>query len=166
MAQFLIIIIQQKFLFSSFTNQKDFYMIGLNSHTAGNVIFYLFILLLNSLLGLGMVYIGGAIFTQSKIAIIMGPVIFLPNALFGSYFKNRNDFSAWIAWIEYLFSIKYIFNAIAANEYEYTKFTPNSTTLLDMQFYKWECVYLQLGFLAGYLLISDIFLVLNKKILQ
>ncbi|EAR86301.1 ABC transporter family protein (macronuclear) [Tetrahymena thermophila SB210] len=144
----------------------QFYMIGLNDHTSANVIFYLFSLVLNSLLGLGMGYIGGAIFSQSKTAIIMGPLIFLPNALFGGYFKNRKDFADWISWIEYLFPIKYSFNAIAANEYEYTKFTPNPTTLLDMQFSKWECTYIQLGFLGGYLLISYICLALNKKRLQ
>lgn len=64
-------------------------MIGLNDNEAGNVIFYLFVLVIQSLLGLSIGYLGGAIFRDGKTAVVMGPLIFVPNLLFGGYFKNR-----------------------------------------------------------------------------
>lgn len=108
-------------------------------------------------------YIGGAIFRDGKTAVVMGPLIFLPNALFGGFFKNRDDYAKWIGWIEYVFPIKYSFNALSENEFEYTEFTPNPTELLNLEFSKWNSVYIIFGFIVGYLIISFIFLATLKK---
>ncbi|EWS74861.1 ABC transporter family protein (macronuclear) [Tetrahymena thermophila SB210] len=144
----------------------QFFMVGLNDRTVGNVFFYFFCLILNSLLGLSLGYIGGSIFSDVKTAVFMSPLIFVPNALFGGFFKNRKNLASWISWIEYLFPIKYSFNAIAANEYENTHFIPSPTELLNLEFSKWECVYILLGFIIGLLIISCFCLVCNRKRLQ
>ncbi|KAL4474975.1 hypothetical protein ABPG74_001671 [Tetrahymena malaccensis] len=141
----------------------QFYMVGLNDRTVGNVFFYFLCLILNSLLGLSLGYIGGSIFSDVKTAVFMSPLIFVPNALFGGFFKNRKNLASWIRWIEYLFPIKYSFNAIAANEYENTHFIPSPTELLNLEFSKWECVYILLGFIIGLLTISCFCLVCNRK---
>ncbi|EWS74862.1 transporter family ABC domain protein (macronuclear) [Tetrahymena thermophila SB210] len=114
----------------------QFYMIGLNDHTSENVIFYLFSLVLCSLLGFGLGQIGGTLFNQSKTAIAINPLILYPNMLFGGFLKYSNDLSPWISWISYLFPTKYTFNAMAMNEYEFTYFTPNPTQFLGLEFTK------------------------------
>ncbi|KAL4474974.1 hypothetical protein ABPG74_001670 [Tetrahymena malaccensis] len=144
----------------------QFYMIGLNDHTAGNVIFYLFSLVLCSLLGFGLGLIGGTLFNQSKTAIAINPLILYPNMLFGGFLKYTTDLSPWISWISYIFPTKYTFNAMAMNEYEFTHFTPNPTEFLGLEFNKWESVYILLGLFFGYLIISYIFLAIKKQRLQ
>ncbi|EAS06409.2 ABC transporter family protein (macronuclear) [Tetrahymena thermophila SB210] len=135
-----------------------YWMVGM---TTSAFPFYLLVYILQSNVGNSFGILSGSIFEQPKVAISFATTFLIPQLLFGGLFKNRNDYSSWIGWIQYITPTFYAFNAAAVNEFEQTNFLYNPILYLNLDLNKWVCV----GMLATlYILFNFIaFLILSFK---
>ncbi|KAL4512209.1 hypothetical protein ABPG72_005211 [Tetrahymena utriculariae] len=164
----LIVDIIPSIVFPFISSCIAYWMIGLNNDNAGKFFFFAFVVILQSIVGLGIGYLGGSAFSDAKLAIAVTPLMIMPFMLFAGFYKNAKDYASWIGWIQYLSPFKYAFNALVHNEYTYDgpTYNPNPIVLLDLDLSKWEAVACLAGIFGIAIIISFIFLSLVKKKVQ
>jgi ABC-type multidrug transport system permease subunit len=59
-------------------------------------------------------FLGSVVMDEKDVAAII-PIILLPMITFSGFFKNRENLSGWIGWIEYLSPNKYSFIGFMEN---------------------------------------------------
>ena len=110
--------------------------------------------------------IGSAIADPKLVSTIV-PMATLPFILFAGLFKNREDYAAWIGWLEYISPNKYAFNAFILNE-----FTP--PTLIETRFVNqlsfdlemWPAIGVLIGLSFGFRLLALFFLAVLRRRLE
>jgi ABC-type multidrug transport system permease subunit len=75
-----------------------YWMIHLSASAGQFFLFYL-ITFLVSLSGNSFGLLVGSLFSDSKVASGLLPLIVLPLVLFSGFYKNRGDLPAWIGWL-------------------------------------------------------------------
>ncbi|KAL4474984.1 hypothetical protein ABPG74_001680 [Tetrahymena malaccensis] len=145
-----------------------YWMIGLNNDNPGKFFFFAFVVIIQSMVGLGIGYLGGSAFSDAKLAIAVTPLMIMPFMLFAGFYKNAKDYASWIGWIQYLSPFKYAFNALVHNEYTYDgpTYNPDPIRQLDLDLSKWEAVACLAGIFGIAIILSFMFLSLLKKKVQ
>jgi len=76
-----------------------FWMIGLNDRTPGVVLTYYLIAILQGFSGSSLGLMGGAMFSDPKVATGVVPMLLMPFMLFAGFYANRDSLGDWIAWV-------------------------------------------------------------------
>lgn len=159
----LLVDIVPAILFPILTGIIAYFMVGLNSDNAGKIFFFLFVAIIQSATGLGLGFFGGTAFNDPKVASAITPMLNMPFMLFAGFYKNAEDFSDWIGWIQYISPFKYCFNALAVNQFtSEVAYPSNPISTLHLQLGQWEAL-ICLAALFGFFIISAFFLLATLK---
>ena len=132
--------------------------------TAGQFFLFYFVTFLVSLAGNSFGLLVGSLFSDSKVASGLLPLIVLPLILFSGFYKNRGDLPAWIGWLEYLSPMKYSLISLVNNEYAYDPEAP--VHLLEFNVSTWGSIGILIGLSMAVRFLSLVFLWLLKGKLQ
>ena len=104
-----------------------YFKIGLSISATQFWYFYLIILLVSQC-SASFGYFISSLFENEEMAVSLAPVFMLPIMLFGGQFANSGNIQAWISWFQYVSPIRYGFEAVVRNEFDYH--TYNTTLVL------------------------------------
>ena len=95
-----------------------YFKIGL-SITATQFWYFYLIVLLVSQCSASFGYFISSLFENEEMAVTLTPIFILPIMLFGGQFANSGNIQDWISWFQYLSPIRYGFEAVVRNEFDY-----------------------------------------------
>lgn len=131
-----------------------YWFVGLSSTAGQFFTFYLVILLMN-FSGMSLGLLVGSIVKDAKSVAVATIALVLPFMLFSGFFKNQNNLSKWIGWIQYISPFKYGFSAFTQNEVLHRT---SNIHLLNMDVGLWESVGCLIALGIAFRLLSWFFL--------
>jgi ABC-type multidrug transport system permease subunit len=131
-----------------------YYLCGLDN-SSGKFVFFFFVLLLCSYIGLFACQLIAAIAPNATTAVSFFPVLLFFSVAFSGYIVYIPQFPIFLrAWAPYLSFIRYAFQALVLNEFQDNPELPFQQLYVDSLGFdtlsKWECVPALLAFLGFY----------------
>ena len=111
-----------------------YWTVGLNDTEPYHFWVFLILAILHHAAGNSVGLFGGCIFPDTRVAQSLLPMLVIPFMLFAGFFANRDTFSPWISWIEYISPMKYTMEAFVTNEYDGLGYE-NPDPVVDMLHY-------------------------------
>ena len=100
--------------------------------SAGKFFMFAFILFLVCFIAVAIGTFISSLFKRAETAVLMVPVIIMPLMILGGFFANSDGVPHWIRWAQYVSPIRYLFEALAINEFKNLTLAPGVPNLLDV----------------------------------
>ena len=132
-----------------------YYLTGLNTSSTDKFVFFYFILLLCSYIGLFSCQLMATIAPNAQTAISFFPILLFVSVAFSGYIVYIPQFPVFLkSWAQWISFLRYAFQAIVLNEFEGNEKLPYEQLYLDSLGFtsltKWECVPPLLAFFGFY----------------
>lgn len=136
-----------------------YFAIGFNETSGGEFLFFLLVLIIDSLIGLYICVLTAAISHSTQVAVSLFPVVLFFSVAFAGYIVYIPNFPDWLGvWAPYVSFMRFAFQALALNELQQNDKLPVAQQYVDLLGFdslsKGECLPVLLVFLGFYAVLS------------